>query len=159
MTNEETAQCVAFINSSWNSKPLDKVACRTWGAELKPYPFDVIIGVLRSLLRTSEWRPSLFAILAAIDVGPKVKSVQEAFDDVCKQINKRASDRVVTDLEAEAVRRLGGWRILGQWQLDARTWNFKAFREVYDDLAAQAKQSELRALASGDGQRALPEAK
>lgn len=152
MTNEETAMCVAFISSSWGNKPLDKVAAGTWGAELARYPFEQVIATLRALLREQDWRPSLAQILEPLAPASEVKSAEAAFETVWGQIDERP--RVVSALEEMAVKRLGGWGVIGNWPIDKRHFHLRDFREVYDDLVDSARATELRAVAGG-GQKAL----
>ena len=153
MTSTQVAECLAWINSSWNNrKPLNEVSARTWGAEIRIYPFERVITVLRVLLREQDWRPSLAQILKPLAPDSQVKSAHAAFETVWKQISERP--RKVSELEQRAVDRLGGWHVLGNWPIADRHWHSKAFAEVYDDLAGGVRADGLRAMGAGR-QRAL----
>ena len=151
MRNEHVIQVLAFLNESWANKPLGAATMAVWGSELGKHDYRAVLTVLQDLVRTQEWRPSLAQILKPLLADPDRKSASAAFETVWGQINKRP--REVSELEAQAVQRLGGWPIIGNWQLDQRHWHAKQFAAVYDELTEDARGEELRALASG--QRAL----
>jgi hypothetical protein len=153
MTSEEAKRVMDVINSSWQSKPLDEIAARIWMNKLAKHDARAVMRVVSRLVETEKWRPSLAQILEPLLAKPDVKSAAAAFESVWKQIGKRV--RCVTLLEERAVKRLGGWSALGQWQLDDRHWHAKRFAEVYDELVAGSRSDNLRELAQGGDRRAL----
>jgi hypothetical protein len=153
MTESEATRLLAVINSSWSSKPLDEIAARVWVSKLVKHDAHAVMRVISRLIETEKWRPSLAQILEPLLVKPNVKTAAAAFESVWSQIGKRERD--VTDLEARAVKRLGGWSALGMWELDERHWHSKRFVEVYDELVVGERSDELRELAAGEGSKAL----
>lgn len=141
MDKRQIDHVIMFLNASWASKPLDSATAAIWGAELRGESFDAVMGVLRTLVRTSEWRPSLAQILRPL-AAPALPPSSEAFARVWEQIGARP--RVVSEIEAEAVRRMGGWAALGSWQLEDRHWHAKRFADVYGALVAAEERRALR---------------
>lgn len=151
---------IRFLNSSWSSRPLDPTTALIWGGKLQEHDFDAVMSVLNGLVETSTWRPSLADILRPLRGAPPESSASAAFANVCEQINKRP--RNVTAREAETVRRLGGWEVIGLWERDDWQWHRKAFAAIFDELATEARHTELRTpaapLAEGRSQPALAHA-
>ena len=156
MSSDDTKKTIAILNSSWPGKPLDKMAAAMWGAELSRYPLPDVLRVLRTLMRTEKWRPGLAQILKPLAPASRIPSAYAAFETVWDQIPKQP--RVGGELELRAVNRLGGWHVLGNWELTKREWHFKAFKEAYEDLVDSKKATDLRSIAGGR-QQALGEAK
>ena len=147
MQHEQVTEILTFINASWaNMKPLPREAAAVWGSELAKQDYEAVLAVLKDLVRTSKFRPSLAEILAPI-WAPKEASAGEAFANIWDRIGRRGD---VTDLEAKAVRHLGGWDVLGQWQIDERHFHYARFVEIWKDLLAEQRGEELRALAANE---------
>lgn len=152
MANDEVTRILAFIGECWAGKPLSKVAVGIWGAELVRYEYNAVMAVLRRMVRTHKWRPSLAEILAPLE-GHSERDATAAFANVWEQINRRPRD--VTALEDETVRRLGGWHTIGQWRTDEAHFHRQRFIETYNDVCDSQQRESLRELAAPPN-RALP---
>jgi hypothetical protein len=148
MTGDEAKKVMEAINTGWPGKPIEEIAARIWMSKFMKHDARAVMRVVSRLIESEKWRPSLAQILEPLLVKPVVKTAAAAFESVCEQIGRRP--RVVTELEERAVRRLGGWGALGQWQLEERHWHAKRFVEVYDELVAGARSEDMRAIASGE---------
>jgi hypothetical protein len=146
MDATEVIKVIKFLNASWVSKPLDRTTAAIWGAKLAGHDFGAVMGALDQLLETSEWRPSLAQIIKPLRVGVECGAA-EAFANVWEQIAKRPPK--VTDIEADAVRQLGGWTVLSGWQINERHFHAQRFRDIYNDIVQDARAEELRAIESG----------
>lgn len=148
MTSQEALQIIQAIEENWpNSKPMGEIARRMWGAELMQHESRAVTAVIRRLMVESKWRPSLAEILEPIRNVPALPSAADAFANVWAQVGKRP--RVVSDMEAEAVRRMGGWDAIGRLQIDEYQWHAKRFAEIWDDLMDRQRGEEMQALAQG----------
>ena len=83
-----------------------------------------------------------------------MKSAEAAFESLWVAIGRHSKRGGLTELEQRAVKRLGGWGVVGRWLLTKRHWHLKNYREVYDDLVDSESALELRAIAGGQ-QRAI----
>ncbi len=151
MHDDDVDAVFKYINGAWPVRPLTVDTMAVWGAALCDHEATAVMGVLQNLAQTEEWRPSLAQILAPLAPDSEVKSAEAAFETVWGQLDERP--RTVSDLEERAVKRLGGWDVIGKWPLDKRHFHLRTFREVYDDLVDSGRATELRAIAGG--QKAL----
>lgn len=149
METAEVTRVIKFLNASWpSSTPIDRDTAAIWGRKLLAYDFSAVMAVLDRMLETHKWRPRYSEIVEPLLPAPAIKPATEAFADVWEQIGK--PHRRVTELEAEAVRRLGGWDVLGGWRIDERQWNAKRFADAYADVVESKGKAELRELGAGD---------
>ncbi len=151
MDNAQASHVIKFLNASWTAKPMDGSTAALWGAKLQRYDFAAVMAVLEDFVETLEWRPSLAQILKPLRTDD-VPSASDAFAHIWEQIGKRP--RKVSELEAEAVRLLGGWSTLGLWKLDERHYHSQRFSDVYDAAVSATERDRHEAL-SGSTQQAL----
>jgi hypothetical protein len=155
MTNEETAEAIQFLNDTWAQKPMAEGTARIWGAKLSEYPHSDIMRVLSKFAYTAEWRPALAAIVRALEpdtseqASAAFASVRSAFIHPPGDRNRR-----LTPSAQEAVRRLGGWGVIGQWKTSNMGIHQKEFERVYSEINPD-RVGQRRALLPGDVLRRL----
>lgn len=155
MTNIEVDQIITSIEAMWPQRPIDPTTRQLWGLTLRKYAAAPVMRVLQVLVEISKWRPSLAEILAPLQDAPDIPHATEAFANVWSQIGRLPGEQDVTPMEAEAVRRMGGWDALGRLQIDERHWHAKRFAEIWEALVESKRGQDLRALVRGD-REALP---
>lgn len=138
MDNAQVKTVLRMLDASWPaSKPLDADTVRLWGAELVPYDFEAVAGRVRELLASSKFRPSFAELVGPLRSGV---TASESFAHVWHQISKRPP--TVDAVEAEVVRRLGGWDRLRAWPIDDRHWLAKRYAEIFDDVTEDPRWSD-----------------
>ena len=117
------------------------------------HPASKVMASLIHLAGSHKWRPSLAEILGMLQ--PKgTPCADEAFKITMASILPYpASERHKHIPEAcmETVRRMGGWRVIGEWKTENMGIHSKEFARIYTELEQQIEQRQ----AIGSGTPAL----
>lgn len=152
MTNQETRAAIELLNTGgpWGHKPMEPSAARYYGAELSQYEFGPVMAALRALGRTSKWRPSLAEILEIL-APDNSEQASAAFASVMAAFIHPPGTRgaKISKAAQEAVRRLGGWGVIGVWKHENMGIHQSAFERVFRESTVDIERGGGFALPSG----------
>ncbi len=147
--NEKQAQdTITMLNAMWPRQAIEGPARDILEAKLLGVDYAAAKRAITRLYDTSKWMPSWAEIREL--VTPPPPSAQEAFQKALSimllyPVEERGQH--TPDEIAATVRRLGGWRVVGQMNRENRMWEDKrwdsAWEEVHAEIAAGRPMAEL----------------
>ena len=150
MTKEQYQAIIIRINANWPQSPLTKATAAEWWGHLGGLSFAAVSARIDELVATEEWRPSLAKILKPLaDAGKEqasaaLASVMSAFVNPPGQ-----RGHLVSEQAREAVRRLGGWGLIGGLDSSKREWLEKRWTAVWEDVGDEIAAGKMLAIGGG----------
>lgn len=151
MTDKEIEEAMQFLNDSWPHKPLSDATEEIWGQELVPYENSDVMRILIGLARTSKFRPVLAEIIGPLSPDT-TEQASLAFKKLLSSFLYPPGDREhrLTPATVEAVRRLGGFGIVGIWKHENMGLHQKEFERVYWDAVESGSSQKTQATPARD---------
>ena len=149
MNNQEVNLALEYLANQWPGDMHPDMA-QTFGTELAGLEFGPVMSVLRDhLLNGGDFRPSVAKVLRPF----KADAIEQASADfkavlgvIWRPVGER--DEHLSPRAAEAVSRMGGWSVIGQWEQEARHHQMREFGRVWDEVTEADTAKRLRSIAS-----------
>lgn len=138
MTLEELTFAVSSMAAMYPTRSFDVPATATaWLCFFREHRIEDFARAARACCAKSEHPPTVAELLRELGQSPAGEADQ-AFRDVLAAMLAAPERRsaILSPRAIEAVRRLGGWRVVGTWTTDTMHYRRREFREVYDAIGS-----------------------
>lgn len=151
MTKQQAEAIIEILNVGWAQHPIPPSTAAVWSAALSDSDFERCRNAALLLVRTRMHRPPIAEVIATAAPSEAQETAHEAYQAVLGVMWRPVADRAehISERALAAVMRLGGWATVGAWDLDKGTWNFRDFREAYEDTTDRLADHARRAIVSG----------
>lgn len=131
---------VRMLNSGWPQRPLTEETSTLWAGLIMGLDFKACHGAVRSLTATAKFRPSLAEVMELANLKPKRETASEAFQSVLASLAYGRNSRAkrISERASAAVRALGGWGVVGTWQVSSMSFHQRDFTRVFEDVTDRA---------------------